>query len=75
VEVRHAYVSKDDIREHREHKGDHGDDGECVEGVPVELDEVGDQEVRMVRVAGPARLLVTVGDSAKQEAWRARKEK
>ncbi|MCE7990728.1 MAG: hypothetical protein HEP71_02060 [Roseivirga sp.] len=69
-----AYFAKNYIRKQKDHKGRYSYDVEFGEGVPVEVDDFGDQEVKLVLVPGPCRLLVTVGDSAKQEAWRARKK-
>ncbi|GAB5522181.1 MAG: hypothetical protein Roseis2KO_00530 [Roseivirga sp.] len=69
-----AYFAKNYIRLQKDHKGRYSYDVEFGEGVPVEVDDFGDQEVKLVLVPGPCRLLVTVGDSAKQEAWRARKK-
>lgn len=67
-----AYLAKNYIRMQKDHKGRHSYDVEYGEGVPVEVDDFPGQEVRLVLVPGPTRLLVTVGDAAKQEAWRAR---
>ena len=67
-----AYFAKNYIRLQKDHKGRYSYDIEFGEGVPVEVDDFPGQEVRLVLVPGPARLLVTVGDSAKQEAWRAK---
>ena len=66
-----AYFAKNYIRLQKDHKGRHSYDVEYGEGVPVEVDDFPDQEVRLVLVPGPTRLLVTVGDTAKQVAWRA----
>ena len=66
-----AYFAKNYIRLQKDHKGRESYDVEYGEGVPVEVDDFGDQEVRLVLVPGPARLLVTVGENARQEAWRA----
>ena len=68
-----AYFAKNYTRLQKDHKGRYSYDVEYGEGVPVEVDDFGDQEVRLVLVPGPTRLLVTVGNNAKQEAWRARK--
>ena len=67
-----AYFAKNYLKLQRDHKGRHCYDVTFGEGVPVEVDDFPDQEVRIVLVPGPTRLLVTVGDSAKQEAWRAK---
>jgi len=69
-----AYFAKNYTRLQKDHKGRYSYDVEYGEGVPVEVKNFGGQEVKLVLVPGPARLLVTVGDSAKQEAWRARKK-
>lgn len=66
-----AYFAKNYIRNQKDHKGRYSYDVEFGEGVPVEVDDFPDQEVRIVLVPGPTRLLVTVGDKAKQVAWRA----
>ena len=66
-----AYFAKNYTRLQKDYKGRHSYDVEYGEGVPVEVKSFGDQEVRLVLVPGPTRLLVTVGDSAKQVAWRA----
>ena len=41
--------------------------------MPVTVDDFPDQEVKIVLVPGPTRLIVTVGETAKQVAWRAQK--
>lgn len=68
-----AYFAKNYIRNQKDHKGRYSYDIEYGEGVPVEVDDFPDQEVRIVLVPGPTRLIVTVGDTAKQVAWRANK--
>lgn len=68
-----AYFAKNYIRNQKDHKGRYSYDIEYGEGVPVEVDDFPDQEVRIVLVPGPTRLIVTVGDTAKQVAWRAQK--
>ena len=67
-----AYFAKNYIRMQKDHKGRHSYDVEYGEGVPVEVDDFAEQEVRLVLVPGPTRLLVTVGETAKQVAWRAK---
>ena len=64
-----AYFAKNYILKQKDHKGRHSYDVEFGEGVPVEVDDFPEQEVRLVLVPGPTRLLVTVGESAKQVAW------
>lgn len=68
-----AYFAKNYIRNQKDHKGRYSYDIEYGEGVPVEVDDFPDQEVKIVLVPGPTRLIVTVGDTAKQVAWRAKK--
>ncbi|MBO3697631.1 hypothetical protein [Roseivirga sp. E12] len=68
-----AYFAKNYIRNQKDHKGRYSYDIEYGEGVPVTVDDFPDQEVRIVLVPGPTRLIVTVGDTAKQVAWRAKK--
>ncbi len=68
-----AYFAKNYIRNQKDHKGRYSYDIEYGEGVPVTVDDFPDQEVRIVLVPGPTRLIVTVGDTAKQVAWRAQK--
>ncbi|KYG82831.1 hypothetical protein [Roseivirga echinicomitans] len=67
-----AYFAKNYVRLQRNKEGQYGYDVEFGEGVPVEVDDFPDQEVKLVLVPGPTRLLVTVGENAKQEAWRAK---
>ncbi|WP_339609984.1 hypothetical protein [uncultured Roseivirga sp.] len=67
-----AYFAKNYIRLQRDKEGKYGYDVEFGEGVPVEVDDFPNQEVKLVLVPGPTRLLVTVGENAKQEAWRAK---
>jgi hypothetical protein len=67
-----AYFAKNYIRLRKDNFGKYSYDVEFGEGVPVEVDDFPDQEVRLVLVPGPTRLLVTVGENAKQEAWRAK---
>ncbi|KOF03257.1 hypothetical protein AWW67_11325 [Roseivirga seohaensis] len=67
-----AYFAKNYIRLQRDKDGKYGYDVEFGEGVPVEVDDFPNQEVKLVLVPGPTRLLVTVGENAKQEAWRAK---
>lgn len=67
-----AYFAKNYIRLQKDREGRYTYDVEYGEGVPVEVDDFPNQEVRLVLVPGPTRLLVTVGESAKQEAWRAK---
>lgn len=68
-----AYFAKNYIRNQKDHKGRYSYDIEYGEGVPVEVDDFPDQEVKIVLVPGPTRLIVTVGETAKQVAWRAQK--
>ncbi len=68
-----AYFAKNYIRNQKDNKGRYSYDIEYGEGVPVEVDDFADQEVRIVLVPGPTRLIVTVGETAKQVAWRAKK--
>lgn len=68
-----AYFAKNYIRNQKDNKGRYSYDIEFGEGVPVEVDDFPDQEVRIVLVPGPTRLIVTVGDKAKQVAWVAKK--
>ncbi|OEK04911.1 hypothetical protein [Roseivirga misakiensis] len=67
-----AYFAKNYIRNQKDHKGRYSYDIAYGEGVPVEVDDFPDQEVRIVLVPGPTRLIVTVGETAKQVAWRAK---
>ncbi|WP_421976530.1 hypothetical protein [Roseivirga seohaensis] len=67
-----AYFAKNYTRLQRDKDGKYGYDVEFGEGVPVEVDDFPNQEVKLVLVPGPTRLLVTVGENAKQEAWRAK---
>ncbi len=67
-----AYFAKNYVRLQRDKSGKYSYDVEFGEGVPVEVDDFPDQEVKLVLVPGPTRLLVTVGQNAKQEAWRAK---
>lgn len=66
-----AYFAKNYIRNQKDNKGRYSYDVEYGEGVPVEVDDFPDQEVKLVLVPGPTRLVVTVGNTAKQVAWRA----
>lgn len=68
-----AYFAKNYIRNQKDHKGRYSYDIEYGEGVPVTVDDFPDQEVKIVLVPGPTRLIVTVGETAKQVAWRAKK--
>lgn len=68
-----AYFAKNYIRNQKDHKGRYSYDIEYGEGVPVSVDDFPDQEVKIVLVPGPTRLIVTVGETAKQVAWRAQK--
>ncbi|MFT6872263.1 MAG: hypothetical protein ACJAVN_001269 [Roseivirga sp.] len=68
-----AYFAKNYIRNQKDHKGRYSYDIEYGEGVPVAVDDFPDQEVKIVLVPGPTRLIVTVGETAKQVAWRAQK--
>ncbi|MDB4448273.1 hypothetical protein N9119_03465 [Roseivirga sp.] len=68
-----AYFAKNYIRNQKDHKGRYSYDIEYGEGVPVTVDDFPDQEVKIVLVPGPTRLIVTVGETAKQVAWRAQK--
>ena len=67
-----AYFAKNYVRLQRNKEGQYGYDVEFGEGVPVEVDDFPNQVVKLVLVPGPTRLLVTVGENAKQEAWRAK---
>ncbi|KYG73928.1 MULTISPECIES: hypothetical protein [Roseivirga] len=66
-----AYFAKNYIRNQKDHKGRYSYDIEYGEGVPVTVKQFGDQEVKLVLVPGPTRLIVTIGESAKQVAWKA----
>lgn len=68
-----AYFAKNYIRNQKDHKGRYSYDIDYGEGVPVTVDDFPDQEVKIVLVPGPTRLIVTVGETAKQVAWRAQK--
>lgn len=67
-----AYFAKNYIRNQKDQQGRYSYDIEYGEGVPVQVDDFPDQEVRLVLVPGPTRLVVTVGETAKQVAWRAK---
>lgn len=67
-----AYFAKNYIRNQKDQQGRYSYDIEYGEGVPVQVDDFPDQEVRLVLVPGPTRLVVTVGQTAKQVAWRAK---
>ena len=67
-----AYFAKNYLKLQRDNKGNQVYDVEFGEGVPVEVDDFPEQDVHLVLVPGPTRLLVTVGDSAKQVAWKAK---
>ena len=67
-----AYFAKNYIRNQKDNQGRYSYDVEYGEGVPVQVDDFPDQEVRLVLVPGPTRLIVTVGNTAKQVAWRAK---
>lgn len=67
-----AYFAKNYIRNQKDHKGRYSYDVEYGEGVPVTVDDFPDQEVKIVLIPGPTRLIVTVGETAKQVAWRAK---
>ncbi|HEY9116307.1 MAG TPA: hypothetical protein VIN11_00695 [Roseivirga sp.] len=67
-----AYFAKNYIRNQKDQLGRYSYDIEYGEGVPVQVDDFPDQEVRLVLVPGPTRLVVTVGETAKQVAWRAK---
>lgn len=67
-----AYFAKNYIRNQKDNQGRYSYDIEYGEGVPVTVKQFGDQEVKLVLVPGPTRLLVTVGESAKHVAWRAK---
>ena len=68
-----AYFAKNYIRNQKDNKGRYSYDVAFGEGIPVEVSDFPDQEVRIVLVPGPTRLIVTVGDKAKQVAWAAQK--
>lgn len=68
-----AYFAKNYIRNQKDHKGRYSYDIEYGEGVPVTVDKFPGQEVKIVLVPGPTRLIVTVGEIAKQVAWKANK--
>ena len=68
-----AYFAKNYVRNQKDNKGRYSYDIEFGEGVPVEVDDFPDQEVRIALVPGPTRLIITVGDKAKQVAWVAKK--
>ena len=68
-----AYFAKNYIRNQKDNKGRYSYDIEFGEGVPVEVDDFPDQEVRIALVPGPTRLIITVGDKAKQVAWVAKR--
>ncbi len=67
-----AYFAKNYIRNQKDQSGRYSYDIEYGEGVPVQVDDFPDQEVRLVLVPGPTRLIVTVGETAKQVAWKAK---
>lgn len=67
-----AYFAKNYIRNQKDNQGRYSYDIEYGEGVPVTVKQFGDQEVKLVLVPGPTRLIVTVGESAKHVAWRAK---
>lgn len=67
-----AYFAKNYIRNQKDNQGRYSYDIEFGEGVPVTVKQFGDQEVKLVLVPGPTRLIVTVGETAKHVAWRAK---
>jgi len=67
-----AYFAKNYLKLQRDQKGKTGYDVEYGEGVPVDVDDFPEQDVHLVLVPGPTRLLVTVGETAKQVAWMAK---
>ncbi|WP_420386478.1 hypothetical protein [Roseivirga sp.] len=67
-----AYFAKNYIRNQKDNQGRYSYDIEFGEGVPVQVEEFAGQEVKLVLVPGPTRLIVTVGESAKHVAWRAK---
>tara|TARA_Y100000588_G_C13979862_1_gene806672 strand:+ start:446 stop:922 length:477 start_codon:yes stop_codon:yes gene_type:complete len=67
-----AYIAKHYVRKQKDNQGRPGYDIEYREGIPIESDKFPDQEVYIALVPGPTRLVVTVGDAAKQTIWMAK---
>lgn len=67
-----AYIAKHYIRKKKDNLGRHSYDVEFGEGIPIESEQFGDQEVYLSLVPGATRLVVTVGESAKQTVWMAK---
>ena len=64
-----AYIAKHYTRKQKDDKGRYSYDVEAGEGIPIESDKFGDQEVYLSLVPGATRLVVTVGETAKQTVW------
>ena len=64
-----AYIAKHYTRKQKDAMGRCSYDVEFGEGIPIESDKFGDQEVYLSLVPGATRLVVTVGETAKQTVW------
>lgn len=67
-----AYIAKHYIRKQKDNQGRYSYDVEFGEGIPIESDTFPDQEVYLALVPGATRLVVTVGETAKQTVWMAK---
>lgn len=64
-----AYIAKHYVRKQKDAHGRHSYDVNYGEGIPIETDKFGDQEVYLSLVPGGTRLVVSVGESTKQTVW------
>jgi len=67
-----AYIAKHYTRKQKDNQGRYSYDVEYREGIPIESDTFPDQEVYLALVPGATRLVVTVGETAKQTVWMAK---
>lgn len=67
-----AYIAKHYTRKQKDAMGRYSYDVEYGEGIPIESDKFGEQEVYISLVPGATRLVVTVGETAKQTVWMAK---
>jgi len=67
-----AYIAKHYTRKQKDNQGRYSYEVEYGEGIPIESDQFGDQEVYLSLVPGATRLVVTVGETAKQTVWMAK---
>ena len=67
-----AYIAKHYTRKQKDNQGRYSYDVEYREGIPIESDKFPDQEVYLSLVPGATRLVVSVGETAKQTVWMAK---